>query len=100
MKIWIDEKLPAPWGYYRCRTLRAAQEAIIHFSNMLGLDMVREDAIELISIGYIHDYKKFFEWLKERRAYYPIHIHQADLSIQEDIRRIIISNNWKEYFGD
>ena len=104
MKLWVDDIRPAPEGYVWCRSVNAAKERILRYSDFLDYDNQRTDCIELINIDHDAgdfafdggDYIKLLDWLEENGYNYPIHIHSMNPVGVENMRRIIRRNKWRE----
>ena len=102
MKLWIDDVRPAPEGYVWCKSVDAAQTAIVY--NDWDMINGRGSQIELIDIDhdagdYAYDggdYIKLLDWLEETDRNYPIRIHSMNPVGVANMRAIIEKNGWKE----
>lgn len=105
MKIWVDDVRPAPDGYIWCKTVEEAKYCIRRSENP-DINYTIFEQIELIDIDhdagdyaqYGGDYIKLLDWLEETGRNYPIRIHSMNPVGAENMRRIIIRNNWKEVY--
>ena len=127
MKLWIDDKRPAPEGYVWAKSVneakliieskeelaRSCSDQAYMLENLGKFEMdqsigrcVKNSIIELIDIDhdagdYAHDggdYIKVLDWLEETGRNYPIRIHSMNIVGVQNMRRIIRKNNWKEVY--
>ena len=104
MKLWIDDVREAPEGYIWCKSVNETiefieeEEAFFELTDQEGkpfslLDL-DHDAGEYASDG--GDYIKLLDWLEETGRSYPIRIHSMNPVGVENMRQIIVKNNWRE----
>lgn len=125
IKLWIDDRRPAPEGYIWCKsvneTIKYIQEnemeqnkllklALDHLKNYYmefyrgTLHLINNRSIDLISLDHDAgdyaseggDYIKLLDWLEATGRNYPIHIHSQNAVGVANMRRIIERNGWKE----
>ena len=106
MKLWIDDRRPAPEGYKWIHSVDEAKWIISHYNEVIYFNDpgIRVDEIEVIDIDHDAgifnqfggDYIKLLDWLEETGRKYPIHIHSMNSVGVENMRRIIQRNGWKE----
>ena len=114
MRLWIDDNRPAPDGYIWLQTVDGAWEYI---KSIYSRDFF-EDEPETIEISLDHDasdeYSKFggdyieilnklenyanisTDWEQYIKRYIIFHIHSANPVGIENMRRIIVKNEWRE----
>lgn len=81
MKLWVDNMIPAPEGYYWVKSVDDAviaieeTEHLAHRPRMLDCNF----SIELIDIahdtGHSGEYDRLLDWLEKTGRNYPIRIH-------------------------
>lgn len=108
MKLWVDDKRPAPEGYVWCHSVfRVLKEVQLREYEIKEFGDIEDiEPIELIDLDhdagiyyeYGGDYIRILDWLEETGRNYPIRIHSMNPVGVENMRRIIRRNGWKEVF--
>lgn len=72
MKLWIDNKIPAPEGYVWCKDVKQAiaNIAMVEGFNLDGL----ERTVEVIDVG--DNCIELVSWITETGRNYPIYCHR------------------------
>ena len=105
MKLWIDDKRPAPEGYLWCKSVYEAKNRIIDCERLYQLSLHKSVyEIELLDLDHDAgdyakaggDYIKLLDWLEETGRNYPIRIHSMNVVGVQNMRAIIQHNGWKE----
>ena len=94
MKLWIDDRRPAPEGYVWLTTCTDTIKVIINSYDKIELLDLDHDSG---SIGF--DYIHILNWAEETYGSdfsIPIHIHSMNAVGVENMRRIIRRNGWTE----
>lgn len=90
IKIWLDDIIEAPKGYYHCHSVNETMQKIIKCEKKYNI-------IEEINCDHdLGDYTpdggdaiKLIDWLTERKTYYPIALHSGNPVERENIQRKI-----------
>lgn len=114
MKLWIDAVIPAPEGYFWCKSVKGAKQLIMYNENGIKrynrfldenidipswqlegiLGAIDKYTIELIDIDHTigeffcdgGDYIKLLDWLEQTGRNYPIHTHSQNPVGVENMR--------------
>ena len=104
MKLWLDDRRPAPAGYTWVKTVNDAKWYIESAEEIEELFPTGTPVIKLIDLDhdagdYAHgggDYIKLLDWLEETGRNYPIHIHSMNIVGRMNMQAIIQKNGWVE----